>query len=147
MIIILKISQMLVAHTCNPSYSGGRHQEDYGLISVRANSLWDPISKKTHLKKRWWSDSRCRPWVQTPVWQREKKYYLAPTILPCHHCVNQNHVYNIQSSAIYICWYRYTRKEIKERNLVQIRLQEKITESLVSHKGKSDLIPVEWSVK
>jgi hypothetical protein len=27
-----------VAHTCNPSYSGGRDQEDQGLKPVLANS-------------------------------------------------------------------------------------------------------------
>jgi hypothetical protein len=30
----LKNGQALVAHTCNPSYSGGRDQEDYGLKTV-----------------------------------------------------------------------------------------------------------------
>jgi hypothetical protein len=39
-----------VAHTCNPSYSGGRHQEDHG--SKPANSSQDPISKKPITKKR-----------------------------------------------------------------------------------------------
>jgi hypothetical protein len=29
-ILILKICWALVAHTCNPSYSGGRDQEDRG---------------------------------------------------------------------------------------------------------------------
>jgi hypothetical protein len=34
---------VLVAHACNPSYSGGRDQED--LKPVWANSSQDPISK------------------------------------------------------------------------------------------------------
>jgi hypothetical protein len=34
-----------VAHTCNPSYSGGRDQEDYSSKPAWANSLRDPISK------------------------------------------------------------------------------------------------------
>jgi hypothetical protein len=33
-------------HACNPSYSGGRDQEDCGLKPARANSPQDPISKK-----------------------------------------------------------------------------------------------------
>jgi hypothetical protein len=42
-----------VAHTCNPSYSGGRGQEDHGLKPAQENSLPDPISKKkTHHKKK-----------------------------------------------------------------------------------------------
>jgi hypothetical protein len=41
-----KISWALVAHTCNPSYSGGRDQEDHSSNPAGANSLQDPISKK-----------------------------------------------------------------------------------------------------
>jgi hypothetical protein len=41
-----------VAHTCNPSYSGGRDQEDHGSKPAQANSLQDPILKKTHHKER-----------------------------------------------------------------------------------------------
>jgi hypothetical protein len=40
-----------VAHACNPSYSGGRDQEDHGLKAAWANSLRDPISKKPITKK------------------------------------------------------------------------------------------------
>jgi hypothetical protein len=40
--------QELVAHACNPSYSGGRDHEDPASL---ANSLWDPILKKPITKK------------------------------------------------------------------------------------------------
>jgi hypothetical protein len=40
-----------VAHTCNPSYSGDRDQEDCGLKPVRANSLRKPVSKKPVTEK------------------------------------------------------------------------------------------------
>jgi hypothetical protein len=33
------INQTPVAHTCNPSYSGGRDQEDGGSKLTRANKL------------------------------------------------------------------------------------------------------------
>jgi hypothetical protein len=66
-------SQALVAHTCNPSYSGGRDQEDCGLKSAQANGSQDPILKKPFTKKGWWSGSRCRPWVQMPKLQKYKK--------------------------------------------------------------------------
>jgi hypothetical protein len=33
-----------VAHSCNPSYSGDRHQEDCGLKPAQANRSKDPIS-------------------------------------------------------------------------------------------------------
>jgi hypothetical protein len=46
-----KLSEGLVAHTCIPSYSGGRDQEDLGSKPAWANSLRDPISKKTLHKK------------------------------------------------------------------------------------------------
>jgi hypothetical protein len=66
-----------VAHTCNPSYSEGRDQEDRGSKPALANSLQDPISKKkkkkkTFTKKGRWSGSRYRPWVQTPVLKKKK---------------------------------------------------------------------------
>jgi hypothetical protein len=35
-----------VAHACNPSYSGGRDQEDHVPKPAQANSLQDPISKR-----------------------------------------------------------------------------------------------------
>jgi hypothetical protein len=41
---------VLVAHACNPNYSGGRDQEDCGLKPARANSSKDPISKKPFIK-------------------------------------------------------------------------------------------------
>jgi hypothetical protein len=41
-----------VAHACNPSYSGGRDQEDRGLKPAWANTLRDLILKKTHHKKK-----------------------------------------------------------------------------------------------
>jgi hypothetical protein len=40
-----------VAYTCNPSYSGGRDQEDHSLRPAQANSSKDPISKNPAQKK------------------------------------------------------------------------------------------------
>jgi hypothetical protein len=42
---------MSVAHTCNPSYSGGRDQEDCISKPAQANSLQDPYLEKTYDKK------------------------------------------------------------------------------------------------
>jgi hypothetical protein len=47
-----KVCWVLVAHTCNPSYSGGRNQEDHGLKPAQANSSRDPISKILITKKK-----------------------------------------------------------------------------------------------
>jgi hypothetical protein len=43
---------VLVAHTCNPSYSRGRDQEDQVLKPAWANNLGDPVSKSTQYKNR-----------------------------------------------------------------------------------------------
>jgi hypothetical protein len=40
-----------VAHSCNPSYSGGRDQEDCGSKPGWANGLRDHISKKSITKR------------------------------------------------------------------------------------------------
>jgi hypothetical protein len=42
---------VLVAHTCNPSYSGGRDQEDHVLKPAQANSC-KTLSWKTLHKNR-----------------------------------------------------------------------------------------------
>jgi hypothetical protein len=47
-----ELCQVPVAHTCNPSYSGGKDQEDHGLKPAWANSLLDPILKNLEQKKR-----------------------------------------------------------------------------------------------
>jgi hypothetical protein len=41
-----------VAHICNPSYSGGRDQEDCGSKPAQANISQDPISKILNIKKK-----------------------------------------------------------------------------------------------
>jgi hypothetical protein len=43
--------QVLVAHACNPSYSGGRDQEDRGLKAAQANVLRDSTQKNSSHKK------------------------------------------------------------------------------------------------
>jgi hypothetical protein len=44
-------NQVSVVHACNPSYSGGRDQEDRDLKPAQANSSWDPIKKKKSQKR------------------------------------------------------------------------------------------------
>jgi hypothetical protein len=53
-----KMGPVLVAYTWNPTYSGGRDQEDFGLKLAWANSSQDAIWKIHITKKDWWSDSR-----------------------------------------------------------------------------------------
>jgi hypothetical protein len=47
-----KMSWVLVAHTCNPSYSRGRDQEDHSSKPACANSSGDPILKNC-ITKNW----------------------------------------------------------------------------------------------
>jgi hypothetical protein len=68
------VIQAPVAHAWNPSYSGGRDQQNHCSKPAQANSSQDPISKEPIVRKGWWSSSRCRPWVQTLVPQKKKKY-------------------------------------------------------------------------
>jgi hypothetical protein len=46
-----KLSWVPVVHTCNPSYSGGRDQEDHCLKPARQIVPQDPISKKPITKR------------------------------------------------------------------------------------------------
>jgi hypothetical protein len=70
---ILQHGQAAVVQACNPSYSGGRDQEDHSLKPAGANSFREPFLKIAN-KLGWqsaFSGSVClasmRPWVQTPV--------------------------------------------------------------------------------
>jgi hypothetical protein len=47
----MKWKLMHVLSTYNPSYSGGRDQEDRGTKPAQANSSRDPISKNSSQKK------------------------------------------------------------------------------------------------
>jgi hypothetical protein len=63
-----------MAHAYNPSYSGGRDQEDRSSKPAWANSL-ETLSqkkKKPITKKGWQSGSKGRPSVHTPVPKKKK---------------------------------------------------------------------------
>jgi hypothetical protein len=64
-------SQVLVTHACNPSYSGGRDQEDRGLNTPQADS-----SARPYLKKPWWAGGVAKgegPEFKPPVPPKKKK--------------------------------------------------------------------------
>jgi hypothetical protein len=69
-----------VAHTCNPSFSGGRDQEDHGLKPAR-QIVHKTLSQKTQCKIRAGGvaqvveclSSMLEVLVQTPVLPRKKK--------------------------------------------------------------------------
>jgi hypothetical protein len=63
---------MLMAHACDPSYSGGRDQEDRGSKPAQANSLQDSISKIPNQKKKgWWSGPEFKPQHR----KKKKKFF------------------------------------------------------------------------
>jgi hypothetical protein len=67
---------MPVAHACNPSYSGGRDQEDHGLKPAQANSLQDPILKKPFTKTglvEWLKVKALSSSPSTPLKKKETK--------------------------------------------------------------------------
>jgi hypothetical protein len=69
-----------VAHTCNPSYSGGRDQEDCGSKPEQANSLRDPIlkKKKSHTKRAGGVAQGVGPEFKLQYGKKKKgKYHLA----------------------------------------------------------------------
>jgi hypothetical protein len=49
---VLSLGQVLVAHACNPSNTGGSDQDDQGSRPAQTNSSQDPISKIPNRKKR-----------------------------------------------------------------------------------------------
>jgi hypothetical protein len=49
----------VVAHACNPSYSGGRDQEDGSFKASQGKIVHETLSRKNpSQKKGWWSGSR-----------------------------------------------------------------------------------------
>jgi hypothetical protein len=75
-----------VAHTCEPSYWGGRDQEDGGLKPAQANGSQDPISKQAIIKTGWQSGSSGRVPVKW-AWGPEFKMPVPPPKRkepPCH---------------------------------------------------------------
>jgi hypothetical protein len=62
----LFLSWVLVAYASNPSYSGGRDQENHSSKPAPANSSKDPISKIPNTRKKkkqaWQSGSSGSAW-------------------------------------------------------------------------------------
>jgi hypothetical protein len=60
-----------VVHACNPSYSGGKDQEDRGLKST---SLQDSYLEKTHHKKRAGGVAQgVGPEFKAQYWKKKRK--------------------------------------------------------------------------
>jgi hypothetical protein len=61
------------AHACNPSYSGGRDQEDCSLKSARTKGSRDPILKKPLTKKEAGGVAQCVGPEFKPQYHKKKK--------------------------------------------------------------------------
>jgi hypothetical protein len=70
----MKICQPPVAHTYNPSYSGGRDQEDCSSKLAPANSSAKPYLKKEKKRKKT-SQKRAGEVTQGVVPQFKSQYY------------------------------------------------------------------------
>jgi hypothetical protein len=71
-------------HACNPSYLGGRDQEDCSSKPAWVNSLRDSYLEKTHHKKR---AGRMAQGSNLSTAQKKKKIEIRPFSL--HHHKNQ----------------------------------------------------------
>jgi hypothetical protein len=85
----------MVAHTCYPSYLGGRDQEDHSSKPAWVNSLWDPILKNPITKNRAGGVAQSEGRVQAPV-LKQKKW------LECNYSLSKASVY------IQLCKAKYT---------------------------------------
>jgi hypothetical protein len=71
--IIKRLGPVLVAHTCNPSYSGGRDQEDRVRRQPGQIVLETLSQKKLFTKKSWCHGSRCGTLSSSPTTTKKKK--------------------------------------------------------------------------
>jgi hypothetical protein len=71
-----------VAHTCNPSYSGGRDQEDHSSKPAQANSSRDPISKKPSQRRAGGVVLGIDPEFKPQYYRKRKEKKYKHTIIP-----------------------------------------------------------------
>jgi hypothetical protein len=69
----LKLNWVLVAHAYNPSYSGGRDQEDCGLKPAQANSSTRPYLEKPFTKIRLLEWLKVKDLISSPSTAKKKK--------------------------------------------------------------------------
>jgi hypothetical protein len=80
-------SQAQVAHASNPSYSGGRDQEDCGSKPVRANSSRDPILKIPITKRAGGETQGEGPEFKSQYCKKKEKSFLHVRVLAFIHVV------------------------------------------------------------
>jgi hypothetical protein len=68
-------SRALLAHVCNPNYSGGRDQENHVSKPAWANSSQDPISKIPNTKRASGVVQGIGPEFKPQYWKKKKDHY------------------------------------------------------------------------
>jgi hypothetical protein len=95
-----------VAHTCNPSFSGGRDQEVLSSKPAWANNSGDPISNTTQNRAGVMDQvGKCclasvRSWVQIPIPPKKKKWQNVLTMFIVALCVS---VFFFQYMFVFYC--------------------------------------------
>jgi hypothetical protein len=69
---MLYLGRVLVAHACNPSYSGGRDQEDHSSKPSWANNL-RPYLEKSFTKKGLLKWLKVKALISSPSTEKKKK--------------------------------------------------------------------------
>jgi hypothetical protein len=70
-----------VANACNPSYSGGRNQEDRGSKTAKANSSRDPILKNLHKNRAGEVAQGEGPEFKPKYRKKKKKKFIHPSLV------------------------------------------------------------------
>jgi hypothetical protein len=70
---IVNLGLALVAHTCNPSYSGGRDQEDRSSKPAQENGSTRPYVENTHHKNRTVGVAKVKALSSNPSTTKKKK--------------------------------------------------------------------------
>jgi hypothetical protein len=104
--------QVLVVHAYNPSYSGGRDQEDLGSKPAQANSSRDPILKI--------SITKSTGGVAQGVGPEFKPQYYKKKITSC---LERDHFVH-SSDTSFVCGFRLSQKSL-EPHLLVLGLQER----------------------
>jgi uncharacterized protein YdcH (DUF465 family) len=87
-----------VAHTCNPSYSKGRDQEDHGSKPAWANSSWDPLLKKPFTKRAGGVAQAVGPEFKSQYHKKKKRNSEYCQVTDNFNCLNKNISISIQKN-------------------------------------------------
>jgi hypothetical protein len=91
-----------VAHAYNPSYSGGRDQEDHHSNPILANSSQDPISKISNTKRGGGVAQGVGPEFKLQYHKKKKKWGLKA-------CCDNFGIKVLNGKQTYLLWFPWYR--------------------------------------